>query len=86
MGYPVTIFCYQSVRNLLKYGKYTLTMSRPRDYQRPLEQEVILVRCATANSAEKSAARPHGCIQEAERYSKLRSDLRALQLQDTEVE
>lgn len=80
MGYPVTILCHHSMRNLLNCDKYTLTMPRLRDYHRLLEQEdVTLVRCATANPAENlptlEDGEPHDCVQEAERYSKLRSDL-----------
>lgn len=38
IGYPLTILTYYSLRNLLNYGKYKLTMSRLRDYHRLLEQ------------------------------------------------
>lgn len=49
-----------------------------------------MVRCTTANPAEhlptSEDGEPHDCVQESERYSKLRSDLQALPLQDPEVE
>lgn len=91
MGYPVTIRCHHSLRNLLNYGKYTLTMPRLRDYHRLLEQEdVTLIRCTTANPSENlptpEDGEPHDCVQEAERYSKLRYDLQALPLHNSEVE
>lgn len=91
MGYPVTILCHHSLRNLLNYGKYTLTMPRLRDYHRLLEQEdVTVVRCTTANPAENlptsEDGEPHDCLREADRYSKLRSDLQALPLHNPEVE
>lgn len=91
MGYPVTILTHHSLRNLLNYGKYTLTMSRLRDYHRLLNQEdVTLVRCATVNPAEHlptpEDGEPHDCVQEAERYSRLRSDLQALPLPEADVE
>lgn len=35
-GYPVTILTHHSLRNLLNYGRYTLTMPRLRDYHRLL--------------------------------------------------
>lgn len=80
MGYPLTILCHHSVRNLLNYGKYILTMPRLRDYHRLLEQEdVTVIRCATANPAENMPTpedgEPHNCVREAERYSKLRLPL-----------
>lgn len=85
MGDPVTILTHHSLRNLLNYGKYALTMPRLRDYHRLLEQEdVTLVRCATVNPAESlptsEDGEPHDCVQEAEKYSRLRSDLQALPL------
>uniref|UniRef100_A0A3B1IGT4 ribonuclease H n=1 Tax=Astyanax mexicanus TaxID=7994 RepID=A0A3B1IGT4_ASTMX len=91
MGYPVTILTHHSLRNLLNHGKYTLTMSRLRDYYRLLEQEdITLVRCATVNPAETlptpEDGEPHECVQEAEKYSKLRADLQALPLQAAELE
>ncbi|KAL6473215.1 hypothetical protein MHYP_G00194030 [Metynnis hypsauchen] len=77
MGYPMTILTHHSLRNLLNYGKYVLTMPRLRDYYRLLEQEdVTLARCVTVNPAENlptsEDGEPHDCVQEAERYSKLR--------------
>lgn len=76
MGYPVTILTHHSLRNLLNYGKYTLTMPRLRDDHRLLEQEdVTLVRCATVNPAESlptsEDGEPHDCVQEAEKYLRL---------------
>lgn len=71
MSYPVTILCHHSLRNLLNYGKYTLTSPRLRDYQRLLEQEdVTLISCATTNPAENSPTpedgEQHDCVQEAD--------------------
>lgn len=91
MGYPITILCHHSLRNLLNYGKYTLTMSRLRDYHRLVEQpDVTLIRCSTINPAENlptpEDGEPHDCVQESERYSKLRSDLQALPLRNADVE
>uniref|UniRef100_A0AAR2IQQ4 Uncharacterized protein n=1 Tax=Pygocentrus nattereri TaxID=42514 RepID=A0AAR2IQQ4_PYGNA len=91
MGYPVTILTHHSLRNLLNYGKYMLTMPRLRDYYRLLEQEdVTLARCVTVNPAENlptsEDGEPHDCVQEAERYSKLRSDLQALPLCEPDLE
>ena len=91
MGYPVTILTHHSLRNLLNYGKYTLTMSRLRDYHRLLEQEdVTIVRCATVNPAENlptpEDGEPHDCVQEAEKYSRLRADLQALPLREADLE
>ncbi len=91
MGYPVTILTHHSLRNLLNYGKYTLSMPRLRDYHRLLEQEdVTVVRCFTVNPAENlptpEDGEPHDCIQEAERYSRLRSDLQVLPLPDADLE
>ena len=91
MGYPVNILVHHSVRNLLFKGKYSLTMSRIRDYHRLLEQkDVTVVRCDTVNPAESLPlphdGTPHDCVQEAEKYSRLRSDLQALPLSDPEVE
>lgn len=91
MGYPVTILYHHSFQNLLNYGKYMLTMPRLRDCHRLLEQEdVTLVRCVTANPSDNLTTpedgEPHDCVQEAEKYSKLRSDLQALPLQNSEVE
>jgi len=91
MGYPVTILTHHSLRNLLNHGKYTLTMSRLRDDYRLLEQEdVSLARCTTVNPAESlptlEDGEPHDCVKEAERYSKLRSDLQALPLREADVE
>ncbi|KAK0144494.1 Gag-Pol polyprotein [Merluccius polli] len=65
MGYPVTILTHHSLRNLLNRGRL-------------LEQEdVTLARCNTVNPAETlptlEDGEPHDCVQEAERYSKLRS-------------
>lgn len=90
MGYPLTILCHHSVRIILNYGKYMLTMPRLRDYHRLLEQEdVTLIRCATANQAENlptpEDGEPHDCVQEAERFWKLRSDLQALPLRNSEL-
>ncbi|KAM7417008.1 hypothetical protein PAMA_016903 [Pampus argenteus] len=91
MGYPVTILTHHSLRNLLNYGKYTLTMSRLRDYHRLLEQEdVTLARCTTVNPAESlptpEDGEPHDCVKEAEKYSRLRSDLQALPLEEADLE
>uniref|UniRef100_A0AAQ6APB8 Uncharacterized protein n=1 Tax=Amphiprion ocellaris TaxID=80972 RepID=A0AAQ6APB8_AMPOC len=91
MGYPVTILTHHSLRNLLNYGKYTLTMPRLRDYYRLLEQEdVTLVRCTTINPAENlptpEDGEPHDCVQEAEKYSRLRSDLQAFPLHEPDLE
>lgn len=91
MGYPVTILTHHSLRNLLNYGKYVLTMPRLRDYHRLLEQEdVTLVRCVTVNPAEhlptSEDGEPHDCVQEAERYAKLRADLQALPLCEADLE
>ncbi|KAI3367264.1 hypothetical protein L3Q82_008151 [Scortum barcoo] len=91
MGYPVTILTHHSLRNLLNHGKYTLTMPRLRDYYRLLEQEdVTLAKCATVNPAESlptsEDGEPHDCVQEAERYSRLRSDLQALPLRYADLE
>lgn len=91
MGYPVTILTHHSLRNLLNHGKYTLTMPRLRDYHRLLEQEdVTLVRCNTINPAEflptSEDGEPHDCVGEAERYSKLRSDLKAFPLPESDLE
>lgn len=41
MGYPVTILCHHSLRNLLNFSKCTLTMPRLRNYHRLLEQEDV---------------------------------------------
>ncbi len=54
-------------------------MPRLRDYHRLLEQEdVTLVKCTTVNLAEllptSEDGEPHDCVQEAERYRRLRSD------------
>ena len=75
----------------MNHGKYTLTMSRLRDYYRLLEQEdVSLARCTTVNPAESlptfDDGEPHDCVKEAERYSKLRSDLQALPLRESDLE
>ncbi|XP_013856432.1 uncharacterized protein LOC106512336, partial [Austrofundulus limnaeus] len=91
MGYPVTILTHHSLRNLLNHGKYTLTSSRLRDYYRLLEQEdVTLARCTTVNPAEalptSEDGEPHDCVKEAEKYSKLRSDLKALPLKEADLE
>ena len=91
MGYPVTILTHHSLRNLLNRGRYTLTMPRLRDYHRLLEQEdVTLARCNTVNPAETlptlEDGEPHDCVREAERYSKLRSDLQSLPLEDADLE
>lgn len=91
MGYPVTILTHHSLRNLLNYGKNNLTMSRLRDYHRLLEQEdVTLVRCVTTNPAENlptpEDGEPHDCVHEAEKYSRLRSDLKALPLSEVDLE
>ena len=91
MGYPVTILTHHSLRNLLNYGKYTLTMSRLRDYHRLLEQEdVTIVRCATVNPAENlptpEDGEPHDCVHEAEKYSRLRADLQAFPLREADLE
>ncbi|KAJ3582962.1 hypothetical protein NHX12_000063 [Muraenolepis orangiensis] len=91
MGYPVTILCHHSLRNLLNHGKYTLTMSRIRDYYRLFEQEdVTLARCHTVNPAETlptpDDGEPHNCVEEAEKYSKLRLDLQALPLPEADLE
>ncbi|XP_030580076.1 uncharacterized protein LOC115776499 [Archocentrus centrarchus] len=91
MGYPVTILTHHSLRNLLNYGKYTLTMPRLREYHRLLEQEdVTLMRCVTTNPAESlptlEDGEPHDCVREAEKYSRLRSDLQALPLRETDLE
>lgn len=55
-----------------------------RDYYRPL------VRCTTVNPAETlptlKEGEPHDCIEEAERYSRLKSDLQALTLKETDLE
>ncbi|KAJ3584773.1 hypothetical protein NHX12_015268 [Muraenolepis orangiensis] len=91
MGYPVTILCHHSLRNLLNHGKYTLTMPRIRDYYRLFEQEdVTLARCHTVNPAETlptpDDGEPHNCVEEAEKYSKLRLDLQALPLPEADLE
>ena len=91
MGYPVTILTHHSLRNLLNYGKYTLTVPRIRDYYRMLEQEdVTLAKCTTINPAEMLPTamdgEPHDCLQEADKYSKLRSDLKALPLRESDLE
>ncbi|KAL7381164.1 hypothetical protein ABVT39_001391 [Epinephelus coioides] len=80
-----------SFRNLLNHGKYILTMPRLRDYHRLLEQEdVTLARCNTVNPAEtlptSEDGEPYDCVQEAEKYSKLRSDLQALPLHEADLE
>ncbi|KAL6475706.1 hypothetical protein MHYP_G00167460 [Metynnis hypsauchen] len=66
-------------------------MSRLRDYHRLLEQEdVTLARCVTVNPAENlptpEDGEPHDCVQEAEKYSRLRSDLKALPLREVDLE
>lgn len=71
-GYPVTTLTIIVLGN---YGKYILTIAR----------------CAAVNPAENlltpEDGEPDGdCVQEAERYSKLRSDLQALPLLDADVE
>lgn len=91
MGYPVTILTHHSLRNLLNHGKYTLTMPRLRDYHRLLEQEdVTLAKCTTVNPAEtlpiSDDGEPHDCVKEAEKYSRLRSDLQALPLKEADLE
>lgn len=91
MGYLMTFLTHHSLRNLLKYGKYTLTMPRLRIYHRLLEQEdITLVRCNTVNPAESLPTsedeEPHDCVQEAERYSKFRLDLQALPLREADLE
>ena len=63
----MTILTHHSLRNLLNYGKYTLTMPRLRDYHRLLEQEdVTLARCVTVNPAEDLSTvedgEPHVCL------------------------
>ena len=91
MGYPLTIVTHHSLRNLLNHGKFTLTMPRIRDYHRILEQQdATLARCSTINPADTlptpDDGEPHDCVVEAERYSKLRSDLQALPLQEPDLE
>ena len=69
MGHPVTILTHHSLRNLLNYGKHTLTMSRLRDYYRLLEQEeATLVRCVRVNPAENLPTAEDGESHEAEKY------------------
>ncbi|XP_061127087.1 uncharacterized protein LOC133146985 [Syngnathus typhle] len=91
MGYPVTILTHHSLRTLLNHGKYTLTESRLRDYYRLLEQEdVTLARCTTVNPADflptSEDGEPHDCVHEAERFSRLRSDLQAIPLGEADLE
>ena len=53
MGYPVTILTHHSLSNILNHGKYSLTVSRLRDYHRLLEQEdVTLARNTTVDFVE----------------------------------
>ncbi len=91
MGYPATILKHRSLRNLLNHGRYTLTMPWLRDYYMLLEQEdVTLAQCNTVNPAEtlptSEDGEPHDCVQEAERYSRLRQALQALPLQKADLE
>lgn len=78
--------------SLLNHGKFALTMPRIWDYHRLLEQEdVTFARSNTINPADMlptpEDGEPHDCVIEAERYSKLRSDLQAaLPLQEPDVE
>ncbi|KAL6466829.1 hypothetical protein MHYP_G00246330 [Metynnis hypsauchen] len=81
----------QPVRVELRQGVKLPWKSQLRDYYRLLEQEdVTLVRCVTVNPAENlptsEDGEPHDCVQEAERYSKLRSDLQALPLCEPDLE
>ena len=91
IGYPLTIVAHHSLRKLFNHGKFTLTMPRIRDYHRLLEQEdVTLARCNTINLADTLSTpddgEPYNCLVEAEKYSKLRSDLQALPLREPDLE
>lgn len=61
----MTFLTHHSLRNLLNYGKYTLTMPRLRDYHRPLEQEDVTVNLAE-NLPTPEDGEQHVCVQEAE--------------------
>lgn len=82
----MTLLCHHSLRNLLNYGKYTLTMPRLRHYHRLLEQEdAAFIRCTTANPAE-NVPTLEDYVEEEEEYSKHSSDFHALPLHNSEVE
>ena len=90
MGYPVTISTHYKITELVDQGKFVLTQARCLQYTSLLTYpDITIKKCQTINPADSIPfsfeGKPHECIAEATRYTKLRPDLESTPLLNTDL-